>query len=57
MTLAVEQRDKFGCVALVTDAKAEAAGFYQKLGFTPLEVSAKADFTASHCHCFSPSTL
>jgi GNAT superfamily N-acetyltransferase len=34
--LAVEQRDRIGCVGLVTDAKPEAVGFYQELGFVPV---------------------
>ncbi|MGF1615618.1 MAG: GNAT family N-acetyltransferase [Gammaproteobacteria bacterium] len=37
LTLAVEQRDRLGCVGVVTDAKAQAVGFYQSLGFVPVE--------------------
>ena len=37
LTLAVQQRDRIGCVGVVTDAKPEAAGFYQGLGFVPVE--------------------
>lgn len=36
LTLAVEQRDRLGCVGVVTDAKAQAV-FYQSLGFVPVE--------------------
>ena len=34
---AVDQRDRLGCVGVVTDAKAEALRFYEALGFLPLE--------------------
>lgn len=34
--LALEQRDRLGCVGVVTDAKAEAVKFYESLGFEPL---------------------
>lgn len=37
LALAVEQRDRLGCVGVVTDAKAEAVGFYQSLGFVAVE--------------------
>ena len=35
--LALEQREKLGCVGVVTDAKPEAVGFYGTLGFNALE--------------------
>jgi GNAT superfamily N-acetyltransferase len=35
--LALAQRDLLGCVGVVTDAKPEAVGFYEGLGFQPLE--------------------
>jgi GNAT superfamily N-acetyltransferase len=35
--LALDQRDRLGCVGVVTDAKAEAVRFYEGLGFVPLE--------------------
>jgi GNAT superfamily N-acetyltransferase len=35
--LAVEQRDRLGCVGVVTDAKPEALSFYESLGFVPIE--------------------
>jgi GNAT superfamily N-acetyltransferase len=35
--LALRQRDAAGCVGVVTDAKPDAKGFYDKLGFTTLE--------------------
>ena len=34
--LAVEQRDRLGCVGVVTDAKVEAVGFYETLGLERL---------------------
>lgn len=37
LALAVEQRDRLGCVGVVTDAKPEAVGFYQGLGFVPVD--------------------
>ncbi|TVR04978.1 MAG: GNAT family N-acetyltransferase [Deltaproteobacteria bacterium] len=37
LALAVEQRDRLGCVGVVTDAKPEAASFYRGLGFVPIE--------------------
>jgi GNAT superfamily N-acetyltransferase len=35
--LALQQRDRLGCVGVVTDAKPEAAPFYEALGFVALE--------------------
>lgn len=35
--LALDQRDRLGCLGVVTDAKAEAVQFYEGLGFVPLE--------------------
>lgn len=35
--LALDQRDRLGCIGVVTDAKAEAVRFYEGLGFVPLE--------------------
>jgi GNAT superfamily N-acetyltransferase len=35
--VAVEQRDRSGCVGVVTDAKAEAVRFYEELGFVELD--------------------
>jgi GNAT superfamily N-acetyltransferase len=37
LSLAVEQRDRIGCVGVVTDAKPEAVSFYQGLGFVAVE--------------------
>lgn len=37
LALALEQRDRFGCVAIVTDAKPESVPFYEDLGFVRLE--------------------
>jgi GNAT superfamily N-acetyltransferase len=34
--LALELRERFGCVGVVVDAKADAVDFYHKLGFRPL---------------------
>ncbi len=34
--LAIKQRDEFGCVGVVTDAKEGAVSFYESLGFKPL---------------------
>lgn len=35
--LALEQRDRLGCVGVVTDAKPDAVAFYRGLGFTAIE--------------------
>lgn len=35
--LALEQRDRLGCVGVVTDAKEQALDFYRALGFIPIE--------------------
>jgi GNAT superfamily N-acetyltransferase len=35
--LALDQRDRLGCVGVVTDAKPDAVTFYQTLGFQVLE--------------------
>jgi GNAT superfamily N-acetyltransferase len=37
LSLAVEQRDRLGCIGVVTDAKPEAVSFYEGLGFVALE--------------------
>jgi len=37
LRLAIEQRDRLGCVGVVTDAKPEAVEFYARLGFEILE--------------------
>lgn len=36
LRLALEQRDRLGCVGVVTDAKAASVRFYEALGFEPL---------------------
>jgi len=36
LALAVEQRDRLGCMGVVTDAKPDAVSFYRSLGFAPL---------------------
>jgi GNAT superfamily N-acetyltransferase len=36
LRLAVEQRDRLGCVGVVADAKPDAASFYASVGFVPL---------------------
>lgn len=35
--LAIEQRDRFGCVGVVTDSKPNAVPFYEALGFVALD--------------------
>lgn len=35
--LVLEQRDRLGCVGVVTDAKPDAVTFYENLGFQALE--------------------
>ncbi len=37
--LALEQRERVGCVGVVVDAKKEAVAFYEKLGFTVLQIT------------------
>jgi GNAT superfamily N-acetyltransferase len=37
LSLAVEQRDRLGCVGVVSDAKPDAVSFYQELGFVRVE--------------------
>ena len=37
LSSAIEQCDRIGCVGVVTEAKCEAMGFYQGLGFVPVE--------------------
>lgn len=37
LRLAMEQRDRFGCASVVTDAKPDAVPFYERLGFLALE--------------------
>ena len=35
--LAIEQRNRLGCVGVLADVKPEAVRFYQSLGFVPIE--------------------
>jgi GNAT superfamily N-acetyltransferase len=35
--LALDLRDRFGCIGVVVDAKADAVTFYSSLGFEPIE--------------------
>ena len=35
--LALDQRDRLGCVGVVADAKPDAIAFYERYGFVPLE--------------------
>ena len=37
LDLALEQRDRIGCVGVVTDAKPDAVAFYERCGFVPLD--------------------
>jgi GNAT superfamily N-acetyltransferase len=37
LKLALDQRDRLGCVGVVTDAKPGALAFYERYGFVPLE--------------------
>ncbi|MEM7449197.1 MAG: GNAT family N-acetyltransferase [Myxococcota bacterium] len=37
LVLAVEQRDRMGCVGVITDAKTESVNFYERLGFVSVE--------------------
>lgn len=37
LKLALEERDRIGCVAVVADAKPGAVSFYEALGFAPLD--------------------
>jgi GNAT superfamily N-acetyltransferase len=36
--MAIDLREKFGCVGVVVDAKRDAESFYSSLGFEPLEL-------------------
>ena len=37
--LALKQREQFGCVGVMVDAKKSAVGFYEKLGFVQVDIS------------------
>ncbi len=37
LKLALDQRERLGCIGLIVDAKPDAVGFYEKLGFVALE--------------------
>ena len=37
LELALDQRDRLGCVGVVADAKPDAIAFYERFGFVPLE--------------------
>ena len=36
LALALDQRDRLGCVGVLTDAKPDAVAFYEQFGFAPL---------------------
>ena len=36
--LAVEQKERVGCIGVVVDAKVDAVKFYQQLGFVELDM-------------------
>ena len=36
LELALEMRDRAGCIGVVVDARDDAVGFYTSLGFTPM---------------------
>ena len=38
LELALEMRDRVGCIGIVVDAKPDAVDFYSTLGFTPVEL-------------------
>lgn len=38
LTLALEMRDRLGCIGIVADAKPDAVIFYSSLGFTPIDL-------------------
>ena len=38
LTLALEMRDRLGCIGIVVDAKSDAVTFYSSLGFTPIDL-------------------
>ena len=38
LELALEMKDRFGCVAVVVDAKPDTLNFYLSLGFKPMEL-------------------
>ena len=38
LELALEMRDRVGCIGVVVDAKPDAVDFYSTLGFTPVEL-------------------
>jgi len=37
LDLALDQRDRLGCIGVVTDAKPDAVSFYERLGFIALD--------------------
>jgi len=44
--LAVEQKNRFGCIGIVVDAKVDAVDFYKKLGF--IEIELERGLSATH---------
>ena len=42
LTLAMEMRDRLGCIGVVVDAKSDAVTFYSSLGFTPIDLTSGA---------------
>ena len=38
LELALDMRDRYGCIGVVVDAKPDAVAFYSALGFTPIEL-------------------
>ena len=42
LELALDMRDRVGCIGVVVDAKSDALAFYSSLGFTPIETTSGA---------------
>ena len=38
LELALEIRDRIGCIGVIVDAKSDAIPFYSSLGFTPIDL-------------------
>lgn len=54
LTIALDQRDRLGCVGVVVDAKKDAVSFYDSLGFVPIEGVREGSLPGSPLPMFLP---
>ena len=38
LKLSIEQKEKFGCIGIIVDAKIDSISYYEQFGFSQLEI-------------------